>query len=66
MEYTPRHAVAHYWLQYLSPLDAGLKTGLLQSEGIEVMLLDENIVWNNQMYAQAVGGVKLLVNPRTS
>lgn len=48
--------------QYLSPLDARIEAGLLQSEGIEVMLLDENIVWNNQMYAQAVGGVKLLVN----
>lgn len=48
--------------QYLSPLDARIEAGLLESEGIEVMLLDENIVWNNQMYAQAVGGVKLLVN----
>ncbi|HCM61275.1 MAG TPA: hypothetical protein DIT05_01850 [Morganella sp. (in: Bacteria)] len=48
--------------QYLSPLEARIEAGLLESEGIEVMLLDENIVWNNQMYAQAVGGVKLLVS----
>lgn len=48
--------------QYLSPLEARIEAGLLESEGIKVMLLDENIVWNNQMYAQAVGGVKLLVS----
>ncbi|MCT6516796.1 MULTISPECIES: putative signal transducing protein [Enterobacterales] len=48
--------------QYLSPLDASIEAGLLQSEGIDVLLLDENIVWNNQVYAQATGGVKLLVN----
>lgn len=48
--------------QYLSPLDASIEAGLLQSEGIDAILLDENIVWNNQVYAQAIGGVKLLVN----
>ncbi|WP_025122004.1 MULTISPECIES: hypothetical protein [unclassified Serratia (in: enterobacteria)] len=47
--------------QYLSPLDAHIEAGLLRSEGIDVMLLDENMIWNNQMSAQAVGGVKLLV-----
>lgn len=54
----------HYKLlaQYLSPLDASIEAGLLQSEGIDAILLDENIVWNNQVYAQAIGGVKLLVN----
>lgn len=48
--------------QYLSPLDASIEVGFLQSEGIDAILLDENIVWNNQVYAQATGGVKLLVN----
>ncbi|WP_311753335.1 hypothetical protein [Proteus columbae] len=48
--------------QYLSPLDASIEAGFLQSEGIDAILLDENIVWNNQVYAQATGGVKLLVN----
>lgn len=48
--------------QYLSPLDTSIEAGLLQSEGIDAILLDENIVWNNQVYAQAIGGVKLLVN----
>lgn len=47
--------------QYLSPIDAYIEAGLLKSEGIETLLLDENIVWNNQMYSLAVGGVKLLV-----
>lgn len=48
--------------QYLSPLDASIEAGFLQSEGIDAILLDENIIWNNQVYAQATGGVKLLVN----
>lgn len=47
--------------QYLSPLEARIDAGLLNSEGIDSLLLDENMVWNNQMYAQAIGGVKLLV-----
>ncbi|MEQ4923469.1 putative signal transducing protein [Proteus hauseri] len=56
----------HYKLlaQYLSPIDASIEAGLLQSEGIDAILLDENIVWNNQVYAQATGGVKLLVNDK--
>lgn len=47
--------------QYLSPVDARIEAGLLKSEGIDTLLLDENMVWNNQMYSLAVGGVKLLV-----
>lgn len=47
--------------QYFSPLDAHIEAGLLRSEGIDSMLLDEYMVWNNQMNALAVGGVKLLV-----
>lgn len=47
--------------QYLSPVDACIEAGLLKSEGIDTLLLDENMVWNNQMYSLAVGGVKLLV-----
>ncbi|ENT3641659.1 DUF2007 domain-containing protein [Salmonella enterica] len=47
--------------QFLSPLDARIVAGRLVSEGIEVMLLDEHMVWNNLLQSQAVGGVKLLV-----
>nr|WP_234480324.1 DUF2007 domain-containing protein [Erwinia sp. S38] len=47
--------------QYLSPVEAHIEAGLLKSEGIYTLLLDENMVWNNQMYSLAVGGVKLLV-----
>ncbi|EBH8655944.1 DUF2007 domain-containing protein [Salmonella enterica] len=51
--------------QYLSPVEASIVGGRLESEGIAVMLLDEHVVWNNQLQAQAqaqaVGGVKLLV-----
>lgn len=47
--------------QYLSPLEASIVAGRLEAEGIAVMLLDEHVVWNNQLQSQAVGGVKLLV-----
>ncbi|EHX7008904.1 TPA: putative signal transducing protein [Salmonella enterica] len=47
--------------QYLSPVQASIVAGRLETEGIAVMLLDEHVVWNNQLQAQAVGGVKLLV-----
>ncbi|EHA0101785.1 DUF2007 domain-containing protein [Salmonella enterica] len=47
--------------QFLSPLDARIVASRLVSEGIEVMLLDEHMVWNNLLQSQAVGGVKLLV-----
>ncbi|WP_249025150.1 DUF2007 domain-containing protein [Citrobacter braakii] len=47
--------------QYLSPVEASIVAGRLESEGIAVMLLDEHVVWNNPLQAQAVGGVKLLV-----
>ncbi|HAT1681627.1 TPA: DUF2007 domain-containing protein [Klebsiella oxytoca] len=50
--------------QYLSPVEAGIVAGRLEAEGIAVMRLDEHITWNNQMQAQAVGGVKLLVRQR--
>ncbi|MBH3283992.1 hypothetical protein I5N59_25130 [Serratia marcescens] len=47
--------------QYLSPIDAYIEAALLKSEGIDTLLLDENLVWNIQMTSLAVGGVKLLV-----
>lgn len=47
--------------QFLSPPEARIVAGRLVSEGIEVMLLDEHMVWNNLLQSQAVGGVKLLV-----
>lgn len=33
--------------QYLSPLEARIQAGLLRTEGVTPMLLDENMVWNN-------------------
>ncbi len=50
--------------QYLSPVQASIVAGRLETKGIAVMLLDEHVVWNNQLQAQAVGGVKLLVKPQ--
>ncbi|HAT1682453.1 TPA: DUF2007 domain-containing protein [Klebsiella oxytoca] len=47
--------------QSLSPPEASIVAGRLEAEGIAVMLLDEHVVWNNPLQAQAVGGVKLLV-----
>ncbi|ENE8569033.1 DUF2007 domain-containing protein [Salmonella enterica] len=47
--------------QFFSPSEARVVVSRLVSEGIEVMLLDEQMVWNNLLQSQAVGGVKLLV-----
>ncbi|WP_319926365.1 hypothetical protein [Xenorhabdus littoralis] len=47
---------------FLSPIDAHIILGRMLSEGICAIVIDENIVWNNYMYSQALGGVKLLVH----
>ncbi|MDX7991330.1 hypothetical protein [Xenorhabdus littoralis] len=47
---------------FLSPIDAHIILGRMLSEGICAIVIDEDIVWNNYMYSQALGGVKLLVH----
>ncbi len=47
---------------FLSPIDAHIILGRMLSEGIYAVVIDEGIVWNNYMYSQAFGGVKLLVH----
>ncbi|WP_244183360.1 putative signal transducing protein [Xenorhabdus kozodoii] len=47
---------------FLSPIDAHIVLGRMLSEGIYAVVMDEDIVWNNYMYSQAFGGVKLLVH----
>ncbi|MBD2783616.1 DUF2007 domain-containing protein [Xenorhabdus sp. DI] len=47
---------------FLSPIDAHIVLGRMLSEDIYAVVIDENIVWNNYMYSQAFGGVKLLVH----
>ncbi|OTA19694.1 hypothetical protein Xbed_02197 [Xenorhabdus beddingii] len=47
---------------FISPIDARIVMGRMLSEDIYAVVIDENIVWNNYMYSQAFGGVKLLVH----
>ncbi|MBC8950905.1 hypothetical protein BDE27_1977 [Xenorhabdus ehlersii] len=47
---------------FLSPIDAYIVLGRMLSEDIYAIVMDEGIVWNNYMYSQAFGGVKLLVH----
>ncbi|MDC9595601.1 putative signal transducing protein [Xenorhabdus anantnagensis] len=47
---------------FLSPIDAHIVLGRMLSENIYAVVIDEDIVWNNYMYSQAFGGVKLLVH----
>ena len=47
---------------YLYSYQAQLDLAKLLSEGIEAAVKDENIVSINPVYAQAVGGIKLIVN----
>ena len=46
---------------FSQPTEAYLARVRLASEGIESSLIDENIVTVNPLYANAVGGVKLVV-----
>jgi hypothetical protein len=46
---------------FSDPINANIVKGLLDSQGIECFLADENIVTLNALYSNAVGGVKLNV-----
>ncbi|MGE5428898.1 MAG: DUF2007 domain-containing protein [Methylococcaceae bacterium] len=46
---------------FTDPVNAHIVKGLLDSNGIECFISDENIVTVNLLYCQAVGGVKLNV-----
>jgi hypothetical protein len=52
--------VATFW----QPMDAQLARIKLESEEIPCVLLDENLVATDWLYANAVGGIKLKVPPR--
>jgi len=41
--------------------DASIARGLLESEGIEAWLMDENLVQLDWLYSIAVGGIKVQV-----
>ncbi|PHM54616.1 hypothetical protein Xhom_02562 [Xenorhabdus hominickii] len=47
---------------FLSPIDAHIILGRMLSENVYAVVIDEDIVWNNYMYSQAYGGVKILVH----
>ena len=47
---------------YLYPQFAYLDLAKLKEDGIEAFIKDENIVAIDPLYAQAVGGIKLVVN----
>ena len=46
---------------FYNPLDAHITKGLLESNGIEAFIFDENMVYVNPILTTAIGGVKLLV-----
>lgn len=46
---------------FATAFDAHLARGLLESEGLRVVVIDEHLVSANAALAYAVGGVKLLV-----
>ncbi len=46
---------------FTNPLDAHVAKGLLESEGIPVVLHSEHHVWSAWPYSQALGGVRLQV-----
>lgn len=46
---------------FATPLEAHLIKGLLEAEGLQVLMADEHLVGANSALAYAVGGVKLLV-----
>src|SRR3954466_12001921 len=56
----PWVTVAAFW----QPTEAHLARLKLESEGIDCFLSDENIVTTYWLYANAVGGVKLLARER--
>ncbi|CDH24032.1 hypothetical protein [Xenorhabdus bovienii] len=58
----PNRGNMRFLANFVSPLDARIVLGRMLSEGINAELIDENVVWNNYMCSQALGGVKLLVH----
>ncbi|CBJ81696.1 hypothetical protein XBJ2_1300141 [Xenorhabdus bovienii str. Jollieti] len=58
----PNRGNMRFLANFISPLAARIVLGRMLSEGINAELIDENVVWNNYMYSQALGGVKLLVH----
>jgi DNA-directed RNA polymerase subunit M/transcription elongation factor TFIIS len=46
---------------FQNPIDANITKGLLESNGIEAFIFDENMVYVNPVLTTAIGGVKLLV-----
>jgi len=48
-------------LSFSQPIEANVAKGRLESEGVEVVLLDEHTVNINWLYSNAIGGVKLQV-----
>ncbi|MDE1481358.1 hypothetical protein [Xenorhabdus bovienii] len=58
----PNRGNMRFLANFISPLDARIVLGRMLSEGINAELIDDNVVWNNYMYSQALGGVKLLVH----
>ncbi|HEX8816349.1 MAG TPA: hypothetical protein VF753_12680 [Terriglobales bacterium] len=47
---------------FWSLAEADLAKGLLEAEGIEAFLFDDNVVRQNVFYANALGGIKLRVD----
>lgn len=45
-----------------NPINANIAKGLLESNGIESVLKDENTIYTNPIYTTALGGIKLLIN----
>ena len=46
---------------FTSPIEAHIAKGRLETEGINTFIANENHIWANWMYSQALGGVKILV-----
>jgi hypothetical protein len=47
--------------RYLAPMEARLAQGCLEASGIPAVLADEQLVQTNQLWAPALGGVRILV-----
>ena len=47
---------------FWNPLEAELAKGVLDAAGIESFLFDENMIGQNVLYANALGGVRLRVD----
>ncbi len=52
--------------QYREAPEAYLAKGVLAAEGIEAVIIDEQVVGINWLYSNAIGGVKLTVEPESA